>query len=257
MDAIFNINRFVNLEKRNILLSKMQYIYIIGALTGLYLLSMLLHILTESNFSEFIFAIAYVVIIGGPCFFEKSITKHRSVFDFILPVSVLERFLSVWLKYVIILPLCIFLVILALNLLTGLIPVESVQQHTADMALRKFDFAFVHKILAMQSIFMAGYFYFKKYAFAKTTLILLLVFVLLTFIGVLFGYFFLKGETMSFNANMGHDESYNVGYDLGRSIKMTELKSGGFIDAVNVIIGTIFPLGMWVVSYFKLRETEI
>ena len=257
MDTVFNINRFLNLEKRNIFLSRTQYLYIAASLAGLYLLSMLLHILTGSNFCEFIFFIAYVVIIGGPCFFEKTISKHGSVFDFVLPTSTFEKFLSIWIKYVIIIPGSIFLVILLLNIITGLIPIEAVQEHTADMSFSdNLRFSFIHKLLGFQSVFILGYFFFRKYAFAKTSLILLLLFVFLMFIGVIVGYLLFKGQEFGLNANMGNSENFNMGYTLGRSMSNLKIEEDTIINICDTIISIIFPIGIWIVCYFKLRETE-
>ena len=78
MNAIFNINRFWELEKRNFFLSRMQYLYIAGGLTGLYFLSMLLNVLTsDNNLIWLIYLIVGTIIIVGPCFFEKSRGKHQ------------------------------------------------------------------------------------------------------------------------------------------------------------------------------------
>jgi len=258
MDTVFNINRFLNLEKRNIFLSRTQYLYILGALIGLYILSMLLQILTGSNFCDLIFFIAYVAIVGGPCFFEKSMNKHASVFDFVLPPSSFEKFMSIWLKYVLLIPGMIFLAIFLLNVITGLIPIEAVQAHATAMSFSdNLRFSFFHKLLGFQSVFILGYFFFKKYAFAKTSLILLLVFVILMFLGVIVGYILFKGQEFGFNANMGETESFNMGYTLGRSMNDLRIEDDTIINTCSAIMSAIFPLGIWIVCYFKLKETEI
>ncbi len=258
MDAVFNINRFISLEKRNIFLTKMQYIYIIGSLAGLYLLSMLLEMLTESNFADFIYVIAYVVIIGAPCFFEKPMNKHSSIFDFTLPTSTFENFLSFWIKYVILIPASIFLVILALNLITGIIPVDAIQEHAKDMSLESLTITKFYKLLGMQSLFMLGYFFFRKYAFAKTTLILLFAFIVLVFIAVIIGYIFYKGQQIDVNFHGdNHSESFSMGYTFGRTMGEIEMKDDILINICDTIISFIFPIGLWIVSYLKLKETEI
>jgi len=257
MDAVFNINRFISLEKRNIFLSKMQYFYITCSLIGLYLLSMLLHILTGSNFAELIYFIIYAVIIGGPCFFEKNINKHSSIFDFTLPTSTFENFLSFWIKYVMLIPVLIFLIILILNVITGIVPIVAIQEHAKDMSLGGYTFNTIHKILAVQSIFMLGYFFFRKYAFAKTTLIILVFFVILMFFGVVVVYIFFKGQEFQFNGKMGHNESFNMGYTFGRSMGNLEMKDDLIINICDTVVSIIIPVGAWIVSYLKLKETEI
>ena len=165
MNAIFNINRFWELEKRNFFLSRMQYLYIAGGLAGLYFLSMLLNVLTtDSNLIWLINFIVGTIIIAGPCFFEKSRGKHSSIFDFTLPSSTFEKFISVWIKYVVVLPLMVFVLFLLLNIITGFIPVEGVQVHAKEMVLTEnlYKPKVLFVMLFFQSIFMCGYYYFKR-----------------------------------------------------------------------------------------------
>ncbi|MDH6307710.1 hypothetical protein M2451_000159 [Dysgonomonas sp. PFB1-18] len=258
MNAIFNIDRFQKLEMRNIFLSRMQYIYITGSLAGLYLISMLMYILVDSSFHDFIYVVASIIIIGGPCFFEKTIAKNTSIFDFTIPVSTFENFFSFWLKYVIIIPGLIVLTILILNLITGIIPVEALNKHAefmslSDNILRPTSWL---KLFALQSMFMIGYFYFNKYAFVKTSLVLILISIVMMIIAVIIGTFFFSGEEASFNANMGNNQAFHIGYSFGSS-KPSAITESPFISACNTIIDIIFPFGMWIVCYFKLKETEI
>lgn len=258
MNTIFNIERYWKLEKRNFFLSKMHYVYILGGLTGLYLLSMLMKVLVDSSLSPLIYLVAFVVIIGGPCLFEKSRSKHTSIFDFILPASTFEKFLSFWLKYVIIIPLSIVLLFLLLNTITGLMSIDAIREHANSMSLDHItggSKAFF-LLFGTQAVFMGGYFYFRRYAFAKTSVILLVITILFVFIGIIIGFYFFKGQEVAFNlgSNMGNN-SYSVGYDLGRS--MAVFIKDPLIRTMDTIADVIFVVGMWTVCFFKLRETEI
>lgn len=258
MNAIFNINRFLSLEKRNLFLSKMHYVYILGGLAALYLLSMLMKIWTGSSLSALVYIAAFMVIAAGPCFFEKSRSKHTGIFDFILPASTFEKYLSIWLKYVIIIPVLIYLLILILNLLTGLIPVDAVQQHAESMMI---DDSVLSRralflIYATQATFLGGYFYFKKYAFAKTSVLIMVATIFFMCIGIAIGAYFLSGESFTLSAGGSQEvEAYNFSYDLG--FKMGAIMENSLIKAMDTIIDIVFILGMWIVCFFKLRETEI
>jgi hypothetical protein len=261
MNATFNINRFWELEKRNFFLSRMQYMYIAGGLTGLYLLSMLLNVLTnDSNLIWLINFIASTIIIAGPCFFEKSRGKHSSIFDFTLPSSTFEKFISVWIKYVIVLPVMIFILLLLLNIIVGFIPVEGVQAHAKEMRLTERLYApkALFMMLFFQSIFMGGYYYFKRYAFAKTSVVLLMLFIIAVFGAILMIHSSMEHGNMMFNFNQINDQqqSFSNGCQAGHSI-IVAFTSNAAVKACSIVIDVVVPAGMWIVSFFKLRETEI
>jgi len=263
MNTIFNTNRFLKLEKRNFFLSKMQYLYIIGGLAGLYLLSMLMKVLVDFSFSGLVFTAAFVVVVAGPCFFEKSMTKHGSVFDFILPASTFEKFLSIWLKYVIFIPAAILLLFLLLNIITGIFPVDGMQVHARQMSIEGiFSSKTITAILSTQAVFLVGYFYFRRYAFAKTSLIVLIGFIGLMIMGIILVYFMFEGfgnGNSQANLNIGtesHQNSFEMGYGA-QTIGLAALAEDTVIKIADTIVDIVLPLGLWVTCFFKLRETEI
>lgn len=258
MNTVFNIERYLKLEKRNLFFSRMHYVYILGGLTGIYLLSMLTKVLADTSLSALVYLAAFVVMVAGPCLFEKSRNKHSSIFDFILPTSTLEKFLSIWLKYVVIIPLAIFLLFLILNTLSGFIAVDAIKEHADSMSIdhiqggtKAFFFIF-----GTQAAFLGGYFYFRRYAFAKTSVLLLLFLIAFVIIVIFIGTYFFKGQAVAFNlgSNMSNN-SYDMGYNMGHTV--STLIDDPFIKILDIIINTVFIVGMWTVCFFKLRETEI
>ncbi len=247
MNTVFNINRFLKLEKRNFFLSRMSYLYIAGGIAGLYLLSMLLKILTGTSLSGLVLIAVIVVVVAGACFFEKSMSKHKSVFDFILPVSTFEKFLSIWLKYVIYIPGMILLLLFILNLITGLFPVEGMQIHAEQISLK---FILITKtiitVLAMQAVFITGYFYFRKYAFAKTTLILLLGYIGIIISCIIMGYYLFRSEDGSTFARFSlgpatnQQESFEMGYQTGRVMGVGIFLEDTFIRITNIVVSVCF-----------------
>lgn len=262
MNAIFDINRFWKLEKRNLSFSKMQYWYILAGFTGVYLLSMLLKVWADFSLSGFIYVGAFIIIMCGPCLFEKSRSKYTGIFDFILPASTFEKYLSIWLRYVVFIPALLCLLFFVLNTLTGLIPVEAIQRHAEGMIV---DFSpsverSIFFVLSIQSTYLAGYFYFKRYAFAKTSVFLLIVTILFFGLGVIIGSCSLAGQEMSFTVGAGnevesfkadHSMAYTLGYGLATILKDT------FLTVVENVLNVVYIVGLWIVSFFKLRETEI
>lgn len=258
MNTIFNTDRFWNLEKQNLFLSKMQYVYILGGLMGLYMLSMLMKILVGMSLSAMVYLAAFIVIVAGPCLFEKSRSKHSSTFYFILPASTFEKYLSFWLKYVIFIPLAITIIFLTMNAITGLIPVEAIKNHAESMSFSFISGSFrtLLLILATQAAFMGGYFYFQKHAFAKTSLIILLISIFFMIIGIAIGAYFFSGQSVEFSSNAATETTtYNMGYEIGKGLD--SLVNDPFIKALDIIYYIVFITGMWTVSFFKLRETEI
>ncbi|MFV0420531.1 MAG: hypothetical protein ACK5KT_17630 [Dysgonomonas sp.] len=259
MNTMFNIERYWKLEKRNFFLSKMHYVYILGGLTGLYLLSMLMKTLVDFSLSGLVYLAAFVMVVAGPCLFEKSRNKHTSLFEFILPASTFEKFLSFWFKYVIIIPLSIVLLFLLLNAVTGFISVDAIREHANSMSLDHIQGgskAFF-LIFGTQAVFMGGYFYFKRYAFAKTSVLLLIITILFVFMGIMIGFYFFKGQEVAFNFNtdVAKGNSYSMGYELGQSMEI--LVKNPLIKVMDTIADIVFTVGMWTVCFFKLRETEI
>ena len=258
MNTVFNTDRFWNLEKQNLFLSKMQYVYILGGLAGLYLLSVLMKVLIGMSLSVIVYLAVFIVIVAGPCLFEKSRNKHKSTFYFTLPASTFEKYLSYWLKYVIFIPLVIILTLLVLNIISGFIPVEAVKSHADSMSFSVITGSFrsVALIFATQAAFIGGYFYFQKHAFAKTSLIILLISIFFLIIGIAIGAYFFSGQSVEFSSNAATETTtYNMGYEIGKGLD--SLVNDPVIKALDIIYYIIFITGMWTVSFFKLRETEI
>ncbi|GEM_PF-3165864 len=261
MDTVFNIKRFWNLGKRSFFLSKIHYLYILGGLTGLYILSMLLYILVEVHLSGVLFMVAGFIIVTSPCFLEKNINRHSGVFDFMTPASSFEKYLNIWVKNILIFPILIFAVIFLLNLISGIIPNESVNEHAIKMSTSNiFKSNTITFLLSTQAYFLAGHLYFKKYAFAKTTLTILSFYMLLICIGIIVVYMIYQGGSMTFNLSSNteasHITAYKSGQDLGESISLSILHDKT-IKILNIVVGIVMIGGLWIVSFFKLRETEI
>ncbi|WP_165040695.1 hypothetical protein [Dysgonomonas sp. ZJ709] len=236
MDAIFNIKRFINLEKRNIVADRMQYLYLIAASVAIYIISTVLFVATDSASLGDLIPILYMfVIIFAPCLLGKNISKNNSIFDFMLPASTFEKFLSLFLKYAFLIPFLCISILFILSGISSILPIEALNAHAKDLDLgSEISWYRIHKVLVVQSIFFLGYFYFRRYAFAKVCLALILFSLVLA---IVFG---------------------SVVALYGPEHGMLKYKfSLGVSDKWDIMSGVVLPIGMWVISFFKLRETEI
>lgn len=266
MNAIFNFDRFKKIITRSYFLSRMQYRYIAGTLIGIYFLSMLLCIIIGSSLSGLIFFGACIVVVGAPCLFERPISRNGSIFDFILPASTFEKFLSLWLKYVIFLPALVFLIIFFLNLITGIIPIEGIQKHAELMTPDLSDhgwYTYYISLLSMQSLFLLGYLYFRKYLFAKTSLIIMAFLIIMIVLVSVSAYAVISENTAHLSEVTAHydtaenQKSFVMGYSFGKSIAILEKPKSALLNIINIVQYVVMTLGMWVVAFFKMRETEI
>lgn len=252
MNNIFEINRFANLEKQSFFLSKSQLLYIVCVLVSLYVLSSALYYYIDTSLIAIIFFVVKLIIVVSPSFLEKNVSKNNSVFDFILPVSTFERILSILVKYVIVIPIVCIGTLGVLNLLASVIPVDAINEHARFASLSNLlSFEQLYELIATQAVFILGNFYFQRHAFAKTCLVLLIGFVLISIIGSIMAT--ILAVHADFNWGMNIDSELGAKYtsDTGIDDQLSSFK------VVKIILGIIFPFGLWLVSYFKLRETEI
>lgn len=217
MNNIFGINRFANLEKQSFFLSKSQLLYTVCVLVSLYVLSSGLYYYIDTSLIAIIFFVFKLIIVASPGFLEKSVSKNNSVFDFILPVSTFERILSILVKYVIVIPILCIGTLGVLNLLASVIPVDAINEHARFASLSNLlSFDLLYELIATQAVFILGNFYFQRHAFAKTCLVLLIGFVLISIIGsILATILALHAE---FNLEMNIDSELGAKYTSDMSI---------------------------------------
>ncbi len=156
-------------------------------------------------------------------------------------------------------PTLMIIAIFILNVVTGIIPIDAIKAHADIMSLTDslLKFKNLHVIITLQAVFITGFLYFRKYAFAKTSLILLLIFVILLFVGALVSYFMLESKSNLMEESVSRSGSFQMGYTFGRSLSMSNLFTDPLIQVADTILDIVLLPGFWVVSYFKLRETEI
>ncbi|NDV96648.1 hypothetical protein D0T84_17265 [Dysgonomonas sp. 521] len=256
MDTVFNINRFWNLAKKEFVTYRKQYLFVICGLVAYYIIAALIS-LYDSNISrnmvQLMPVIYVLLIICAAPFLDKNLKESNISFYLSTPVSTFERFLMMWCKNVIIFPLMMFIISYTLNYVSVII----FGKDYGSLPLFLESLSNLYTLLAIQSVFMFGYIYFKKRAFIKT-LIAMAIFlaVVMSISQIIITQFYPEvlqlGDSSLRASSKGN---YNI---LSRdSIERAGLTVTFAYDVARSIILLIFPLGMWVLSYFRIRETEI
>jgi hypothetical protein len=243
MNAIFNINRFGYLLKRNAKASAKQIVYVAVTLIGLYAFAIVSYLSFNGIFDISLFA-AFIVIFT-PCAFESSINKQKSIFDFILPVSTFERFFYLLLKYVIIMPLiCLAIVLIFQPILINIV--------VEDWALFKLQniwhYQHFFEIFGAQAIVFLCYLYFKKQALLKSIMVITAIVLL-------------SGLIADFSLLLNNISTVNISYtELFSPFNFVDKWTGATnipIVICDIIFKIIFPFGLWILMFRKLKEIEI
>lgn len=253
MNTVFNADRFVNLLKREAIMSRKQYLFIICGIAAFYAIAVFLEYYYSSGLIKLLPFIYLILIVGAP-YFDKSQDESHTHFYFSLPVSTFERFLVLWIKSVIVMPIIIFGISIILDTLSSLF--ICISSYTI---LSSESWSFYYWLFAVQSIFLFGYVYFKKRAFVKT---------LLAIAGFIVVIIITSKMVIQFYPEIFQVKNTLGSFEISDTLKFpTRLERNGnpdiFVEmplAFDIAKGTIiaiFPLGLWILTYFKLRETEI
>lgn len=253
MDTVFNMHRFANLIKREFVLYNKSYIFLICGVAAYYVIAMLMDSVYSSQMLQVMPVVYFVLIIYVAPFLDKSLEDSNAVFSFSLPASTFERFLILWTKCVIVMPLLVLITSSFLDFVSSFF-LETKPFLSEIDSLRS-----LHLLFAIQSLFFFGYVYFKKKAFVKTVMAIAIFFIVIVVVS--------KIIITQFHPEISHIRNsmdplfvYDYsGYSIFADKSFTRVDTGTTIlfDIAKYIIMTLFPLGMWVLSFFKLRETEI
>jgi len=251
MNSIFNVNRFINYLQRDLLFSKSQYLYLFSILIGAYFLTLLIYTSLNVSLMILVKGILIASLILGPCVLEKTVTKYNGILEYTFPVSSFERFLTLLIKYVILLPVVGLGSYYLLTLAIGSLNIPSLDKFVDQMSIEWLDYQKIYVLLAFQSIFLLGYLSFERQPFLKTVLTCV---VLLTVGAIVNSLLILPGM---FNA-ISNPEA-------GLQGLISDLNIGNFetplveimVHIQKYLFMFIFPWGLWIVSFFKVREKEI
>ena len=246
---VFDIRRFSKLFVHEFYRFRSKLLGIVAVFFGIFVLTVIYSYVFNTapiRFSFVALGVAFSVL--APIFFNKNINKISAIFDFTLPASTFEKFLVKWTCCVLVIPLyiCAFLLLIAglYCIMPGGLCVD-----TGYRILSAFSHASFEQLMfyaALQSIFMVGTYYFRKHVFLKVCFSLIIYFLLFAVIFIFtHKYLFNEGaQNINLNFNLFGDSENNNLFMASN-------------NATAIILNIIAPLGFWVVSFLKLRETEI
>lgn len=254
MNAIFNINRFASYLKLTFNTSRKHYLIIAGIALGLCLIAILFAYGENWGKAKDIFEITasalIVTTIVAPCIMEPSLNKNIAAINFIRPISITERFLAMFLKYVILIPL---IALLFIYLIDSIIAYFDINEHLPKYARKEFVkgvlyYEFLYTIYGAQALFFLGYLYFRKYTVFKTISIIILSVFLISIIG-------------SASAKIIAGEEFSKSFfELMQPLSFVNKHAPPahwIIILSDSIFKIFFPVVLWIIAYFKLKETEI
>ncbi|MCD7935561.1 MAG: hypothetical protein LUG98_01730 [Tannerellaceae bacterium] len=249
MNSIFNFNRFINYLKRDISLSKGQYIYLFAILLGAYVIALVMYLLFNVSFVMLAKMVLIGSIVFGPSLLEKTITKYNGILEFTFPVSSLERFLTLFVKYVVLLPLAGLGSYYLLTFVIELLNTGRLDKFVEEMSMQWIGFKQVYVMFGFQSIFLLGYLSFERHPFLKTVLsciVFTIAFAILSGI-------FIMPRLFQLMTNPGMiQEAFNVENMVNVTTFASAVK-----EVCKYFIMFLFPVGLWIVGFFKIREKEI
>ncbi len=248
MNNIFDINRFGKLVvlEFNKYKSKLMWTGVFAF--GIFALTVIYAILFKSNTLDFSFhSMGNTIIILAPLIFYKGIDKVNSVYDFTLPASSFEKFFVKWSFSVLLMPVFVTFLLLIIAGLYSIMPsgIGIDSTHSILDYYKNNTFDRMLTISAFQSMFMVGTYYFRKNVFWKVFLCFLVYFFLCVVVFVVtHRYFLMDHYTYSFKLGEG---------GMSGIIELMDSKNSIF----SFISSLTAPLGLWVVSFLKLREIEV
>ena len=247
MDQIIDIKRFWNLLLKSLVQYKSIYIRIgLICLATFLLLTSFSAYFDVSNMGFYNTMINFIIVISPAAFFFKKRTHTSHFFDFILPASVLEKFLVKLLICILIFPTFIISISFLFMGIAKIIPIEAVN-NVATQAYTTIINGTINQywnLIAVQSIFLCGSYFFKNSVFGKTFLVMMGIFV----------------TTMIMIAGIGYimlNSSFDHSGLSGKSPADLFETSGYFLKSLLYIIQYFIPVGLWFASFYKLKETEI
>lgn len=250
MDTVFNIKRFVNLLKREFTYIWKTLLYIVVGLIIYYIAAKLLDSMWQFQLMSLLPMIAIAFVICGTPFINKNLNKANFTPFLTIPTSNFERWLLLWAKSVLIMPILIIGTILLLNQISPIHALDRIidTNHILDK---------IHVLLAFQSVFFLGYIYFKERTLVKSAVAMTIAFMLIYFISkVVISQFY--PEILEVKRTM--DIFYILNFDgfyQQATVSYVETGTTAIYEICSWIIKLIFPLGLWILSYIRIREREI
>ncbi len=248
---IFNTSRFINLLKREIILSVKPFLYVSAAILGSYFVGILFSLLgphtnNPFNTENLTISLGFLMIIWASISFHEIASSSGRQFYLSLPASHLEKISSKWLSISVLIPLLYTLSYTVFAYLTY----YSMQLFGVNWtSAPRFDFGVIFKMISIyisvQSLFYLGSIVWPKHSIFKTGLSIFIVSMVLAMITLLFMriVFFDYFQGASFKID-NHNSTFQFDTTFNSPI----------IRKIAVTVASLFTM---IVAYFKLKEKEL
>jgi hypothetical protein len=233
----FYFKRFCALERYHAKETMRYGVLLFSIILGTYLVTCLLSYMGHTDSTLFVKRIGLLLFLFAPCLFERKMNSYNSVIDWMLPASVLEKYLHIWLKYYVITPVVIIVSSALLFAVNQSLPGNEPVIYETLMV----DYSSVWLVAVFQPIFFTGYFFFEKRNFIYSLLISI---TLLLVSGVIISVMeTFMPENMEIN-NLLTNPIYSI--QLPKRYQM--------LITASTYAPILFAIGLWMSSYRLLKE---
>lgn len=246
-----DISRFISLIKRDFILKKRAFFYLIISLFVITLIAGYFQYRSGSRDNTLINLFGILLLAGGTFFTSYIMSEFRSPATrmqyLMIPASHFEKFLSRWLYTLILYPLLVFACLLIVSLIFGLNWETFGSINITKSAGKRIILFYVlgHSILFMFTIWI------NKFVIPKVITLMILGFFLISLIGTLLfaSIFYELWEIDGFSLRMKHF----IKVEPNQWLRDAE---DFILPVLNCLLWLGLPMFFWIVGYFKMTEKE-
>lgn len=250
MEKIININRFAKVVKNEIIINSKKYLTLFGIALIPFIVALIFSFFTY--FSVGIFS--YVTFVGVICVFapfmlyKNLFHRIKGVHYTMLPAKNSEKFLSMMVQNLFIIPLLLYIIVFVCMLFLGDVYDES----RASILLQaifctpkniigenSFFYSAYWNTITFQSIAIWGVTFFRSHKVRKTLIVFLSLGFLISIIFMII---------VLIMAKMGHSTNLNG---------LSFVFSKEIVNTTVHIISIVFPFVMWFWSYYKFTRQQL
>lgn len=255
MNATFNLKRFLLLEQYNLQETCKHLLWSACIVLSICLLCILFdlnhgaaYLSKQSSATSFVKYTVWFLLIA-PCLLETNLTKRNSTLYILLPASVFEKFLHIWIKYLLLLPVFCALLILCIKGMFSLTDITYLNIFSRDIASYITSKDYIVTFSILQATFFIGYFGFKRQLLLKSLAISVAIF------SICLGIVLLIITLMPEKASEGYwVDNLGTWPHTNYPLSTTTL---AIVNFCNYAAPICFVLGSWISSYFLLKEKQL
>lgn len=253
MNKFFNPKRFFLLERYKMQETGKQLLWSTAIVLSICILSVLFDINRGESFfnyqtsGENMYHYTLWFLFIAPCLLEANLTKRSSTLYLLLPASAFEKFLHIWIKYIVLLPLFCAFVITCLKGIFSLIDITYLQLFASDITTYGLHKDQILTFCILQAVFFTGYFYFKRQILLKS--FAAVVFIFIVCLGII-------AIIMSMSPSDTQGYWFNNITAWPQTNVPLSPAGAAIINFCNYAAPICLVLGSWISSYFLLKEKQ-